>query len=143
MYDLPKTLKKTFNIVWNLTTWENYARATIQFEQEEKRLIFYPVTLRQDQKQQLLRETLAQTVKNRRGEFYHITRNNCINNLVLLLNRVIDEPFEMWWVPNMLYNMHVTAPTHVFKTLIQKGILQDTNYELNRSNFSTVTPSLN
>lgn len=142
MYDLAKTVKKTFNMVWNLTTFENYARMQVQYNKSEKRLIFYKVNLNEAQKKQLLQDAIAEACKNRRGEFYHITRNNCINNLVILLNRVLDEKLHMWWIPNALYNMTVTAPIHVFKTLMQKGIISDAEFELNRSNLASYFPAL-
>lgn len=141
MYDLTKTLKKTFNMVWNLTTFENYARMQIQYNKAEKRLIFYKVNLNEGQKKQLLKDSITEACKNRRGEFYHITRNNCINNLVILLNRVLDEKLDMWWIPNALYNMKVTAPIHVFKTLMQKNIISDVEFELKRSNLSQFFPN--
>ena len=145
MYDLIKCAKKTFNIVWNLTTFENYAKQQIVFNPyttKSHRLIIYPVRLDEGQKKQLLKEAIIQAGKNRGGEYYHITRNNCTQNLVVLLNHVLPLPkqIKQWWIPNCLYNMNATVPVNVFKSLIKKEILGDVIFEISTEKFTSKIP---
>lgn len=144
MYGLVSCTKKTFNVVWNLTTWENYANLWIPFATESKnpRLTFYPLHLDGAQKKQLLQQSILQACKNRDGEFYHTTRNNCTNNLMILLNSVLpsNKEINLWYVPNMLYDLHATVPVAVLKTLMRDGILGDPVFEINRDYFVTDIP---
>lgn len=135
MYNLPKTLSKTFNVVWNLTTLGNYARQQVLYNSKEKsRLVFYKLKLDDNQKRKLLQNTVEQACKNRKGEFYHLTRNNCTQNLILLINTVLEEKIPQWWVPNCLYNLKATLPLSVVKDLHKRGIITDQVFELEKKN---------
>jgi len=122
-YSLVKGLKRQFGIVWLLTTWDNYLQFSCRFASEKLHL--YPVRLTQEQKQQLVRETIEQAVVNRDGEFYHTITNNCTNNLVVLLNRVLEpaKRIKMWALPSFIYNFRATMPVWVPPMLIKPGLL--------------------
>ncbi len=139
-YGLIKCMKKTFEIVWDLVTWSNYATLNVKFNKDkDKHLILYPVRLTQDQKVRLLRETVIQAGMNRQGEFYHTTRNNCTNNLIMLLNRVLppSRQIKLWTIPSVLYNFKATMPISVVKMLQKKGLLDEPLPEITPETFTT------
>ncbi len=142
-YGLLKCFKKEFEIIWNLVTWANYATLNVKFNSSnDTALILYPVKLSRDQKVKLLRETINQACVNRSGEFYHTTRNNCTNNLIVLLNRVLpaDKQFKLWTIPGVVYNLRATMPLSLVKLLSKKGYIGEPLREVNNQNFSTEFP---
>lgn len=120
-YSLQDGLKKEFGIIWILTSWENYASESCHFE--KKKLISYPVLFNHEQNKALLLETIKQSVINRSGEFYHTTRNNCTNNLVILIDKIAKARLNFWALPSMIYNVRATMPTMVPKYLQGKKLL--------------------
>jgi hypothetical protein len=120
-YSLTEGLKKTFGVIWILTTWENYASETCHFE--KKKMIAYPILFNHEQNRKLLEETLRQSSVNRGGEFYHTTRNNCTNNLLILIESVAQTGLRFWALPSMIYNVRATMPTMVPKYLQGKKLI--------------------
>ncbi len=139
-YGLIKTMKKSFNIVWLLTTWENYANLNVNFNKSsDTEIMAYPMNLTQEQTKKLLTETVRQACVNRKGEYYHTIRNNCTNNLLILLNRVTpkEKQFKLWKIPSMLYNLKATMPLSVAKQIKKKGFISEPLPTISRSNFYT------
>lgn len=132
-YSLQAGLKKTFGVIWVLTTWEDYAAETCHFD--SKKLIAYPVKFNAEQNRKLLLEAVNQAVVNRSGEFYHTTRNNCTNNLLVLLSKVGDVKLRFWTIPSMIYNVRATMPTMVPKYLQKKGVVGNEYPAVTRENF--------
>ena len=138
VYDLKAGLKKNFGIVWLLTTWEDYAARTAL--NDKARLIPYEVLrLSQAQKAALVRESVSLSAVNREGEYYHTITNNCTNNLLIAINRVLPENkrIRMWTIPYLAYNVRATMPVMVPSYLQGKGLLgpelgviNETNYHL-------------
>ncbi len=120
-YSLKEGLKKTFGVIWLLTSWEDYAAETCHFD--TKKLIVYPIRFSAAQNQNLLLESVKQAGVNRSGEFYHTTRNNCTNNLLVLMNKFSDKKLRFWTIPSMIYNVRATMPTMVPKYLQGKGLI--------------------
>ena len=117
-------MKNTYNIIWTLSTWEDYARRSVKVM--NKRLIPYKLAgFSMPQKSWLVRETLRQAGVNRDGEFYHTVTNNCTNNLLILMNRALPETrrIPMWDVPYSVYNISATMPLFVPGYLQGKGLL--------------------
>jgi hypothetical protein len=138
-YGLMKTLKKEYDIVWILTTLRNYAELNINFNQSsDSELVVYPVLFDPQQTRSLLEETVRQACVNRQGEYYNTIRNNCTNNLVILLNRVLPEKrqIRLWAVPGMIYNPKATMPLSVVKKLQKKQIIGEPFITISRGNFS-------
>jgi hypothetical protein len=121
-YSLKEGFKDIFGVSWILTSFEDYMDE-IAYRQD--RLVLYPVNMTHQQKAKLLEETIRLSCVDRRGEFYHTVTNNCTNNLVVLMNRVLEpqRKIEMWWLPSMAYNLRATVPVAVPKYLIKKNIL--------------------
>ncbi len=132
-YSLKEGFKKTFPIVWVLATWENYAAETCFHE--EKKMNVFKVEFDKPNKMALLAETIKQAGVNREGEFYHTTRNNCTNNLVILLNKFSKKKVRFWTLPSMIYNVRATMPVIVPSYLQKKGILGKKYPEVNKDNF--------
>jgi hypothetical protein len=132
-YSLKAGMKKTFGIIWVLTTWEDYAAETCHFD--TKKLVVYPIRFSQQQTKKLLNEAVKQAVVNRSGEFYHTTRNNCTNNLLVLMSKVGDIKLRFWTIPSMIYNVRATMPTMVPKYLQGKGIIGKEYPAVTRDNF--------
>ncbi len=132
-YSLKEGMKKTFGIVWVLTTWEDYAAETCHFD--TKKLIVYPIKFSAEQNRNLLREAVKQAGVNRAGEFYHTTRNNCTNNLLVLMNKVGDKKLRFWTIPSMIYNVRATMPTMVPKYLQRKGLIGKEYPPVTKDNF--------
>ncbi len=126
-YGLIKTMKKVFDIVWNLTTWDNYMTLTTKFNTGDTELFVYPMTLNREQTKALLMETLKQACVNRQGEYYHTIHNNCTNNLVILANRVLpkEKQIRLWAIPSMIYNYKATMPLSLGKKLRKKELIGD------------------
>ncbi|HOY66026.1 MAG TPA: DUF4105 domain-containing protein [Candidatus Ozemobacteraceae bacterium] len=122
-YGLVEGMKRRFGVVWLLTTWDNYLEQSCHYG--KGKLHLYPVRLTGDQKKQLAREAIEQAVVNREGEFYHTITNNCTNNLVILLNRVLEPArrIKLWALPSFIYNFRATMPVWVPPMLTKRGLL--------------------
>lgn len=133
-------LRNSFGIIWSLSTWEEYAARTIYHEKGH--LVPYPVLLSHEEKAALLRESMLQAAVDREGEFYNTIKNNCTNNLLILLNRVLpgDRQIKMWTVPYMIYNVRATMPLMVITNLQKRGILGAEFTDINAATLHTVLP---
>ncbi|MHB0996132.1 MAG: lipoprotein N-acyltransferase Lnb domain-containing protein [Elusimicrobiales bacterium] len=133
-------LKRSFGINWSLSTWEEYAARTIH--EEKGHLVPYPVLLDHAGKAALLRESMTQAAVDREGEFYHTIKNNCTNNLLILLNRVLpkDRQIKLWTIPYMVYNVKATMPLMVISNLQKKGILGAEFTDINAQTLHTRLP---
>lgn len=132
-YSLQEGMKRSFGIVWLLTTWEDYAAETCHFD--TKKLVVYPINFSAEQQRNLLLEAVKQAGVNRSGEFYHTTRNNCTNNLLVLISKVGDKKLRFWAIPSMIYNVRATMPTMVPKYLQGKGLIGKEYPPVTRENF--------
>lgn len=132
-YKLVDGLKNKFGIIWQLSTWENYAGLICS--QPDGKLFAHEILLPEHKIKALLKDGLSHSVKNREGEFYHTTRNNCTNNLVLLLNKQSDKKIKPWTIPSVIYNVRATMPVIVPKRLNKLGIISEVLPEVNSSNF--------
>ncbi|MCX5792696.1 MAG: DUF4105 domain-containing protein [Elusimicrobia bacterium] len=140
-YGLVDGLKNKFGIVWLLTTWEDYAARSALMD--KARLIPYAVkNLSHAQKVQLLRESVKLAAVNREGEYYHTITNNCTNNLIIVINRVLPEAqrITMWTIPYLAYNLRATMPVWVPKYLQGKGLLGPELGEVNAANYRNPLP---
>lgn len=140
-YDPLAGMKNSFNIIWTLSTWEDYSRRSVQVM--NKRLIPYKLaSFSAPQKSWLVRETLRQTGVNRDGEFYNTVTNNCTNNLLILMNRALPESrrIPMWDVPYSVYNISATMPVFVPGYLQDKGLLGPELPEVTLSNLNLPLP---
>jgi hypothetical protein len=135
VYDLKTGLKDRFGIVWLLTTWEDYAARTALID--KARLVPYEVRFSRSQTAEMLREALRLSSVNREGEFYHTVTNNCTNNLLILMNRVLPERqrIRMWTIPYMVYNVRATMPVVVPGYLQGKGLLGPELGTIDASNY--------
>ncbi len=133
-------LRNAFGIIWQLSTWEEYAAGTVYLEKGH--LVPYPLLLSPDQKIRLLRESMTLAAVDREGEFYHTVTNNCTNNLLLLLNRVLpeDRRIKMWTIPYLVYNVRATMPLMVIKNLQEKGLLGEEFIDINAATLATRLP---
>ncbi|HOT30110.1 MAG TPA: DUF4105 domain-containing protein [Candidatus Ozemobacteraceae bacterium] len=139
-YSLKDGLKNTFGSSWILGTWEDYTTQSCDVQKE--RLFLYPLKLTQSQVCSLAAEAILQATVNRQGEYYNTVTNNCTNNLIVLLNRVLPESqrINLWWIPSMVYNLKATMPISVPKMLMKRGLLGEPLPEVNASNFKNVFP---
>jgi len=133
-------LKNAFGIIWHLATWEDYSARTIHLEKGH--LVPYPMLLSHEQKMNLLRESMTLAAVDRDGEFYHTITNNCTNNLLLIMNRVLpeDRRIKMWTIPYMVYNAKATMPLFVISSLQKKGLLGAEYADINAATLKTPLP---
>ncbi|OGR45011.1 MAG: hypothetical protein A2X35_06345 [Elusimicrobia bacterium GWA2_61_42] len=133
-------LRNSFGIIWALSTWEEYAARTIYHEKGH--LVPYPVLLSHEEKAALLRESMQQAAVDREGEFYNTITNNCTNNLLILLNRVLpkERRTKMWTIPYMVYNVRATMPLMVIKDLQKQGLLGAEFTDINADTLHTRLP---
>ena len=139
-YGLLKTMKKNFDIVWILTTLGNYADLNVNYNKDtDKEIFIYPINLTPEQTRALLAEMIKQSCVNRKGEYYHTIRNNCTNNLMILLNHVLPEnkKIKLWKIPSMIYNPKATMPVSVVKMLKKKGLIGEASFIITKDNFIT------
>ncbi|HOI42845.1 MAG TPA: DUF4105 domain-containing protein [Elusimicrobiales bacterium] len=135
VYDLKTGLKDRFGIVWLLTTWEDYVARTAL--NDKARLVPYEVRFPKARTEAMLREALRLASVNRDGEFYHTVTNNCTNNLLMLMNRVLPEKqrMRMWTIPYLVYNVRATMPVVVPGYLQGKGLLGPEMGTIDASNY--------
>lgn len=141
VYDLKAGLKKNFGIVWLLTSWEDYVTRTALID--NARLIPYAVkNLSHAQKADMVREGVRLAGVNREGEYYHTITNNCTNNLLVVMNRVLPENrrIRMWTIPYLAYNVRATMPVMVPGYLQGKGLLGPELGVINDSNYQAPLP---
>lgn len=133
-------LKNAFGIIWHLATWEDYSARTIHLEKGH--LVPYPMRLSHEEKVRVLRESMTLAAVDREGEFYQTITNNCTNNLLIILNRVLPEPrrVKMWTIPYMIYNVRATMPLLVIKDLKKHGLLGEEFADINAATLSTPLP---
>lgn len=132
-YSLTDGMKNKFGAVWILATWEDYAAESCHFA--DYKLVPYEVKFNHLQNKRLLVETIKQSIVNRSGEFYHTTRNNCTNNLVILLDKIGKTKIKFWTIPSMIYNVRATMPVMVPKYLQKKGLLGKEYAPVTKKNF--------
>ena len=130
-------LRNSFGINWSLSTWEEYAARTIH--EEKGHLVPYPVLLSHAEKAALLREAMTQAAVDREGEFYNTIKNNCTNNLLILMNRVLpkERQIKMWTIPYMIYNVRATMPLMVITNLQKRGLLGAEFIDINAKTLNT------
>jgi len=132
-YSLVKGLQNEFEIIWILTSWKDYVLESCKYG--DYKLVPYKVLFDHEQKQNLLMEALKQSSVNRRGEYYHTTRNNCTNNLVILMNKFSEKKVRFWILPSMIYNVRATMPTMVPSYLIGKGMISKALRTIDKTNY--------
>ncbi len=134
-YSLVKGIQKQFGVTWILATWQDYLEQSCRYAKEK--LIPYRAILTQEQKEQLVKESIKLAVVNRSGEYYHTITNNCTNNLVLLFNRVVEKnrQVKLWTIPSLVYNLRATMPVMVPGLLIKKRLLEKPLPEINNTNW--------
>ncbi len=132
-YSLVKGMQKEFGVIWILTSWRDYVLETCKYT--DYKLVPYKVLFDQDQKKKLLIEAMKQAGVDREGEFYHTTRNNCTNNLVILMNECTDKKIRFWTLPSMIYNVRATMPTMVPSYLYKKGLLSKAYKTIDKNNY--------
>lgn len=132
-YSLIKGMQKEFDIIWILTSWRDYVLETCKYT--DYKLVPYKVLFDREQKKKLLLEAMKQTAVNREGELYHTTRNNCTNNLVILMNECTDKKIRFWTLPSMIYNVRATMPTMVPGYLYKKGLLSKAYKTIDKNNY--------
>lgn len=133
-------IRNAFGIIWHLATWEDYSARTIHLEKGH--LVPYPMQLSHEQKVSLLRESMTLAAVDRDGEFYHTITNNCTNNLLIIMNRVLPENrrIKMWTIPYMVYNAKATMPLFVITSLQKRGLLGAEFADINAATLKTPLP---
>lgn len=134
-YSLQQGLKNKFSIVWTVCTWEDYAAETFTKNSANKKFWPYKITFSKTNLQKLLVEGMKKASINRDGEYYHTTRNNCTNNLVIMLNKFSNKKIRFWTVPKLVYNVRTTMPNLVPAYLLKKGVVGRRLTEVNAKNF--------
>lgn len=139
-YSLLAGFKKTYNIIWLLTNFEDYAMDSAAFGKNW--LNFYPVLADRAGKLKMVRDTVEQATVNREGEWYHSTRNNCTNNLVTMINHSQpgDKKIKMWTIPHLIYNFYATTPPMVPGYLGRKGVLGPKAFTIDAANYRDYLP---
>jgi len=139
-YSLLAGFKKTYNIIWLLTNFEDYAMDSAAFGKDW--MNFYPLLADKTGLQKMVRDTVEQATVNRDGEWYHSTRNNCTNNLVMMINHGLsaDRRVKMWTIPNLIYNFYATTPPMVPGYLGRKGVLGPKAFTIDNGNYRQYLP---
>lgn len=134
-YSLLAGFKKTYNIIWLLTNFEDYAMQAAAFG--DNWMNFYPLLADREGKLKMARDTVLLAAVNREDEWYHSTRNNCTNNLVTMINHSLpeDRRVKMWTIPHFIYNFYATTPPMVPGYLGRKGVLGPKAFTINTENY--------
>lgn len=139
-YSLLAGFKKTYNIIWLLTNFEDYVLSSTAFAPDW--MNYYPVLADREGKLKMARDTVLLAAVNREGEWYHSTRNNCTNNLVTMINHSLpeDRQVKMWAIPHFIYNFYATTPPMVPGYLGRKGVLGPKAFTINTENYRDFLP---
>ncbi|HBA59445.1 MAG TPA: hypothetical protein DCZ92_01210 [Elusimicrobia bacterium] len=139
-YSLVAGFKKTYGIIWLLTNFEDYALGTAAFGKDW--MNFYPVLTDRAGKVRMARDTVELAAVNREGEWYHSTRNNCTNNLVMMINHGLPEgkKVKLWTIPHFIYNFYATTPPMVPGFLGRKGVLGPKAFTIDPENYREHIP---
>lgn len=139
-YSFIAGFKKTYNIIWLLTNYEDYVMNSAAFGKNW--MNFYPLLADKEGKIKMTRDTVELAAVNREGEYYHSTRNNCTNNLVMMINHSLpkDRKVKMWAIPHFIYNFYATTPPMVPGYLGRKGVLGDKAFTIDNGNYREFIP---
>lgn len=139
-YSLLAGFRKTYNIIWLLTNFEDYVLSSTAFGGNW--MNFYPVLTGPAGKEKMVRDTVALATLDREGEWYHSTRNNCTNNLVMMINHSLppDRQVKLWAIPNLIYNFYATTPPMVPGYLGRKGVLGPKVFTIDSGNYGQHIP---
>lgn len=132
-YSLIKGMQNEFGAIWILTSWRDYVLESCKYT--DYKLVPYKVLFHHEQKKNLLIEAMKQSAVNRSGEMYHTTRNNCTNNLVIMMDKFTEEKIRFWTLPSMIYNVRATMPTMVPSYLHKKGLLSKAFKTIDKTNY--------
>lgn len=124
-YSLIDGFKKKFGVIYSLSTWKDTIQKSCR--KEGHKLIRYKLKLSRKQKEELLKNALSASFKNRDGEFYHTTRNSCFSNQVKLLNTVLpgNQKFKEWIIPGLMFAPTAALPNGAGVLLNHKGLLDE------------------
>lgn len=125
-FNLVDGMKNKFKIVHQMGSWTDVVQKTCR--REGHRILRYPLSLDDSQKEQLLRNGIERACTDRSNEFYHTTQNSCFSNLVHLVNTVLpkSEKIREWLIPSVLYNPAANLPTTSSFVFGAKHIIGDT-----------------
>lgn len=123
-YSLLKGNFGKFFIVYQLGTEADYLQYCAI---EKKRMIPYKLNLTHEQKVELLKNTIEESIKNRDNEKYNTINNSCTNNLFLLLNTVLpkEQKFKEWILKKVIYNMGISFPRTAGKMLKKHDLVAE------------------
>ncbi|HNY10357.1 MAG TPA: DUF4105 domain-containing protein [Candidatus Wallbacteria bacterium] len=122
-YSLLKGNFGAFFIVYQLGCREDY----IQYSSiEKKTLIPYKLKLTKEQKVELLKCAIGESLENRDNEKYNTINNSCTNNLFLLLNKVLpkEQQFKEWILKKVIYNLGISFPRTAGKILKKHDLIE-------------------
>lgn len=110
-YSMGKTMNGTYPVVYQLQTWSDLVQKTTRREGLEQHL--YKLDLNQEQKEQLLKNSLQAACDPRPEERYGLVTNSCHTAAYQLVNTVIEpeQKVEQYLVP------HVLNPLGMFPAL--------------------------
>jgi hypothetical protein len=122
-YSLLDGFKKSFGSIYQVGSWEDVVQKSCRGANH--RLIRHKLNLRQDQKEELLKNSLNEAFKDRTGEFYHTTRNSCFSNQIRILNTALDENQKLhrWLLPGLMFSPTAALPTGAAAVLNFRGLL--------------------
>jgi len=124
-FSLPEGMKKKFGLVYQLGSWKDVVQKSCR--NAPHKLIRYRLKLDDGQKEQLLRNSLDASFKDRSAEFYNTVTDSCYSNVVHLLNGVLprEKRIHEWLLPGVLYNPAADLPLTASFVLGMKGVIDD------------------
>lgn len=125
-FNLVDGMKNKFKIIHQMGSWTDVVQKTCR--REGHRILRYPLSLDDREKEQLLRNGIERACTDRSGEYYHTTQNSCFSNLVHLVNTVLPKSNKIreWLIPSVLYNPAANLPTTSSFVFGAKHIIGDT-----------------
>lgn len=110
-YSMPKTLSGKYGVVYQLGTFTDLVQKSTRRENHQQ--ILYKLDLNQQQKEQLLINTLEAAVASREGQFYNLFTNSCHSVCIDLVSSVVpqDQQMHRWLLPHV-YNPAAALPPY-------------------------------
>lgn len=122
-YSLFEGMKKNgFHIVYQLVSYTGRIHKSVALRNHP--LDQFKLNLTKDQKVDLLKNTIKDTVINRDNEMYHTLNNSCVSNACRLINTVLPKKkrLKLWLWKNRIPNLRVSYPKFTYGYLCSKKV---------------------
>lgn len=100
-YGIVTGLKKEFGVIHQLGSFSD--RVQRQSRKEGRALVLHRLNLTPEQREQFVRNSIADALVDRKGEYYNTLTNSCFETQVQELNKVLPQQHQMHQFTHLLH----------------------------------------